>query len=501
VTKKKEAVSQDLSNIELKKVNELKSISTFLDSPDLGVMYTAAGKMMAAPVSRSLLPKVMSLLDTTDATLRKLVFRMAGRNAYGKYIPDLFAVMNNINPAEREQVLQGIEELFTTLGSPSSTTEQKRWISALESLGREHQPTVLGLMAALGKNGTRWVMKKLREHIETISLGSVPKILVFPEKTRKKMMKVLCLQAAKKKLDMLPYICGITTPDTLRFLAPFLQEGKWKDRVQVASTIGVLGISSTSGMVMDIIADTDWRVKQGLLENINIHSSKYPSLIRILGYAVADSHKRVRGLAERQLLLLGQTPCLNSDVETQRKKLLRQYRTQLLRAAPANKDVDSGWLGVEVSEDPIPIFPESEEAAVGAELLSDQPVGVSLEDLSPVTTSAGEEPAAPKIDLMAALLSARKAATPDPTSDTAGRITSIDTAIDTSLPPTDKFLQLLKKLSGKSNRGVSIDKLREEGAAANMTVKEIDKTLSELEKDGIVYRSSKGNVRRADIDL
>jgi hypothetical protein len=500
VTKKK-AASLDLSKIELKKLNELKSISTFLDSPDMGVMYTAAGKMMAAPVCRSLLPKAMSLLDTTDATLRRLVFRMAGRNAYGKYLPDLFTAMKNINPAEREQVLQGIEELFNDPGSPSSTTEQKKWISALETLGKEHQSTVFGIMAALGKNGTRWVMKKLRDQIDTVSLGSVPKILVFPVKTRKKMMKELCLQASKKRFDMLPYICGITTPDTLKFLAPFLQEGKWKDRVQVASTIGSLGISSTSGMVMDIIADTDWRVKQGLLENINIHSSKYPSLIRILGFAVSDSHKRVRGLAERQLLLLGQTPCLNSDVETQRKKLLRQYRTQLLRAAPSNKDVDSRWLGVEVSVDPIPIMPEIEETADAAGLPSDQPVGVSLEDLSPATTSTDEEAVAPKIDLMAALLSARKAATPDQTSDVGGRIAPIEKQIDTSLPATDKFLQLLKKLSGRSNKGVSIEKLREEGAAADMTVKEINKTLSELEKDGIVYRSSKGTVRRADIDL
>ncbi|MCK5239959.1 MAG: hypothetical protein KAR33_10450, partial [Candidatus Thorarchaeota archaeon] len=124
MSKKTSKSAPDLGKIEMKRIREMRSISISLDSPDLGTMYTAAGKLMSYTAAISLLPKAMSLLSTSDATLRRLVYRMAGRNIYGEYIPELFSTMKTINPAEREQVLQGIEELFQTVGSPSSASER-----------------------------------------------------------------------------------------------------------------------------------------------------------------------------------------------------------------------------------------------------------------------------------------------------------------------------------------------------------------------------------------
>jgi hypothetical protein len=161
-----------LRKMEMKKIREMRAISLSLDSPDLGTMYNAAGKLMTYPLGRSLLPKTMSLLGKGDATLRRLMYRTAGRNVYGKYVPELFESMSDINPAEREQVLQVIEEIFQTIGSPSSLPEQKRWMEALEEVGHEHQPTVFGIAATLGKTGARWAKSRIRK-IETISIGTI----------------------------------------------------------------------------------------------------------------------------------------------------------------------------------------------------------------------------------------------------------------------------------------------------------------------------------------
>ncbi|MDF1540549.1 MAG: hypothetical protein P1Q69_16755, partial [Candidatus Thorarchaeota archaeon] len=265
--------SLDLSKLELKRIREMKSISYSLDSPDLGTMYTAAAKLMRYPAAKALLPKAMSLLETPDATLRRLVFRMAGRNVYGEFIPELFKSMKHINPAEREQVLQGIEELFQTTGSPTSSSEQNRWINALATVGHEHQSTVFGIMAALGKSGTNWAKKRVRDNIETISIGTISKLGAFESKVRHDLIKIISASASKKKRELLPYLCDIVDSTSVKLLKPFLEEGKWQDRVHVAKAIGQIGITASTGLVMDIVADPDWRVKQEFLENINIQKS------------------------------------------------------------------------------------------------------------------------------------------------------------------------------------------------------------------------------------
>ncbi|MCK5303579.1 MAG: HEAT repeat domain-containing protein, partial [Candidatus Thorarchaeota archaeon] len=314
----------DITKLEMTKLRELKRIAGSLDSFDLGALYGSAGQLVAHPVARSLLPKVMTLLDDDNQILRKLVFRMAMRNAYGIYLPELFRSMKTLNPAEREQVLQGLEEEFIQGGAPISNNARRQWIAALESLGVEHQPTVFGLMASLGPPGARWAMKKIRDNIKVISLGTVPKVLAFPNGTRRKMIQLLCQMSAESKRELLPYIGGIVDHTTSRYLTAFLRTTSWKDRVHVASAVGRLGIVSTRGIVMDLIADPDWRVKQGLLEYLHIASSKFSSLLRILGYLVTDSHKRVRGLAERSLLMLGAKPCSDSDLDSQRTKIMKR---------------------------------------------------------------------------------------------------------------------------------------------------------------------------------
>ncbi|MHA1636967.1 MAG: hypothetical protein ACTSUB_03025, partial [Candidatus Thorarchaeota archaeon] len=246
---KKKNIFEALAKIEMKKLREMRSISSSLDSPDLGAMYAAAGKSMTLETGKSLLPKTLSLLGSTDATMRRLVYRTAGRNVYGKYVTELFTSMNHINPAEREQVLQGIEELFNTTGTPTTTASVKIWLKALSSVGREHQATIFGIMIALGPQGIKWVTKRINDHIETIAFGTIPKLLLIPEKKKAAIIKTLCQKAANSKQDLLPYIAGILDKTTIRHLSPFLQNGNWQDRVIVAQTIGKLGITSSTGII------------------------------------------------------------------------------------------------------------------------------------------------------------------------------------------------------------------------------------------------------------
>ena len=92
---------------------------------------------------------------------------------------------------------------------------------------------------------------------------------------------------------------------------------------------------------------------------------------------------------------------MESDIEKQRDKLLKQFRTQLLRAAPKNEDIDSSWLGVDVTgEEPIPFLPEDATA--------EGPEGVSLSDISTPEEKV-EAPSKSGLDLMAALLSKKEA--------------------------------------------------------------------------------------------
>jgi hypothetical protein len=241
--------------------------------------------------------------------------------------------------------------------------------------------------------------------------------------------------------------------------------------------------------VLDLIADPDWRVKQELLENVNIPASKFSSLIKLLSYLIGDSHSRVRGQADRLILELGIVECGGSSLEAQRKKLEKQYRVQLLRGASANKDIDSRWLGVDVEEHPIPVISEDADS-----------VGVSLADLQPEAEEEEEE-ASPQLDLMAALLKARDDAAPQEPISAAPVDPDIDIDVEKSLPNTEKFMLVLKKLSKGTKRGISLKRIKKEASSLEMSEEEVDETLGQLERDGLVYRSSRGTIKRVDIEL
>jgi hypothetical protein len=481
---------QDLTKIEKQKMDELRDISWTSDSADLQKMYEAAAKLQSCDIGGSLLAKAMSLLDSKDQFVKKIAYRMAIRNVYGYYIQDFFRKLEEINPAEREQLFLNLEERFEYIGPPVTKTEQKRWINALENLGREHQPIVFGLMKYLGSTGTRWVTKRIRENVKSLTLGAIQKISAYPEKTRKKMIKLLCEKSRKEKRDLLPYITGIIDSSTTCYLAPFLRSDDWQERAEVAKAVAKAGITRASGMVMDIISDTNWRVKQAIAENINLVTSKFTSVTKILGYLVTDSHTRVRHSAEKALLKLGSIPCLGSDIEKQRTKLLKQFRTQLLRAASLNKDIDSSWLGVDIAEgEPIPFIPEGEE----------EPVGVSLSDITALKEKK-EEPSKGGLDLMAALLS-KKEATISPEPELKEEPPKDEEEFNSEMTPTEQFIWILKQESAESGKKVRLSKLRKIAKVYGFTRKKFDKSLSQLEKEGVVYRSGKGTISYVDIDL
>jgi hypothetical protein len=349
-------------------------------------------------------------------------------------------------------------------------------------------------MKYLGRLGKRWVTKRIRENVKSLSLGAIQKISTFPDKTRKNMIKLLCEMAREEKRDLLPYITGITDASTIRYLAPFLRSDDWQERAEVAKAVASSGITRASGMIMDIISDTDWRVKQAIAENVNLVTSKFSSVTKILSYLVTDSHTRVRHSAEKALLKLGSIPCLSSDIEKQRDKLLKQFRTQLLRAAPLNKDIDSSWLGVDITEEePIPFLPEDAETPVSSE----EPVGVSLSDIS---TPKEEEktPSTSGLDLMAALLSKKESTT---TPETKEEPSKTEDEFSSEMAPTDQFIWILKQESAETGEKVRLSKLRKIAKAYGFTKKKFDKALTQLEKEGVVYRSGKGTISYVDIDL
>ncbi|TFG13837.1 HEAT repeat domain-containing protein [Candidatus Thorarchaeota archaeon] len=475
---------------ELEGLRNLRAISNSLDSPDLGVAYTAAAELMQHQAARSLLPKIMSILNVDDLTLRKLNFRFAGMHAFGPYIPSLFQALESINPAEREQVLQSVEEAFSKTGGPLSSLEQKRWVEALDEVGHEHQATVFGIMAHLGRRGARWVGDKIRKQTEIVSYGSVPKILSFRESTAKRMLKTLAKKAAKRKPELLEYICGVVDQSTIGYLAPFLSSGDWKTRAEVAKAIGKIGITSASGIVMEIVSDPDWRVKQALLEKINISDSRLTSLLKIIDCFANDSHVRVRGQAERTLLNLGHAACDEEDLDEQRDRIMRKFRQRLLDAATNNPDIDSNWMGVEVEEHPIPYMAEAD----------DSQKGISLSDIAPSeeeAKSGGSEQAG----LLSALLKAKDSVNSGQKAGSSKRDAPDKLELDDDMSETERFMRLLKYLSGGQDRDVTLEDLHKKAGEANLTEEDLEEALEQLEREGTVYRSKKGAIRRVDMEL
>ncbi|TET10374.1 MAG: hypothetical protein E3J86_05995 [Candidatus Thorarchaeota archaeon] len=465
--------------LEKKALRELSKIAYDIDSPDLGRMYDAVGRLASHQNSRSLLPKAMDLLDHPDQNVKQSAFTVAGKFTFGEYTGEVFNSLKSMNPVEREQVLQGIQEKFNQIGGPESTSELKRWIEALEGLGKEHQPTVFGLMRYLGGPGKRWVTKQIKDNFKNISLGAVPALSGFPGKTKKSLIKLITETASKNRRDMLPFICGIVDQTTYSNLSVFLKESKWQERAEIASAVSASGIKSTSGFVMELVGDPNWQVKQALLKKLNTRISKFSSLLKILSFLVKESNDRVRTQAERTLLLLGSEKCLDTTVREQRRKLENQYRPQLLRAAGANKDLEAVWLGVDLKT----IDPMHDITKKVTEEENNAPI------------VKGEE----KSVLMAALLGAQKQSTAE--SEETQAIHADDLPLDPTIPASSKFLLLLQRMTDKVGKDVPLNDILTKAEEAGITEDEFEEIIVEFEKQGIIYRSSKGTVSYVDIEL
>ncbi|MGY5878664.1 MAG: hypothetical protein RTV31_00380 [Candidatus Thorarchaeota archaeon] len=493
--------------LERKLLKPLQKIAWDIDSPNLGTLYDAVGRLATVQFNRLLLPKAMDLLASPDRNIKQAAYTVAGKNMYGVYLSEFTHALKEMNPAEREQILQGIHEEFSHSGGPTSTSEQKNWIKSLETLGKEHQPSVFGLMIGLGKPGKTWVTKQIRDDIKGITLGTVPRISLFPESDRKGLIKLLCDGAAKNRRDLLPYICGIVDEKTLKYLAVFIRKSEWQERVEIAETVALNGIRTSTGLIMELVADSKWQVKQGLLENLNLESSKLSPLLTVLSHLMAESHSRVRAQAERTLLLLGTTACDGSKITDQRKRLEKQFRSQILKATRTNKDIDVKWLGIERDpSDPMidimkkisPIIDQPESSD------STGPEGVSLADFSkeekpkPEETEAQQLNEEDKSTLLSALLGAQKSSEP------VAPIVIDDPGpqeYDPTIPYGSRFILVLQKTSQEVGKEVPIDVLQSECEKAGLTVKEFKKALAEFEEQGIIYKSSKKTVSYADMDL
>jgi hypothetical protein len=496
------AVSTDLLALETKKLEEMRNAAWNLESARPDMMYEAAQTLTTYSVSRTLLPAAMHYLLADDIFVRKILFRTAGKNIYGDYIPEFFSKLPNLPPAEVAQVLQSIKEAFRENGSPKEKKEIRRWITSLEKLGREHQPGVVELMSALGTSGYRWVARLIRNKLEDLNIGAIASIREFPEKQRISLVRLLCEEASQRKKDLLIYIGGVAEPKSVRHLRPFLSSGKWKDRKEVAKVVGNVGITTASGLVRDLLNDPDWRVKQELAENIEVGNSKLSSLLRIMEILVADSHTRVKRSAGRTLLRMGLEPCIGTDITAQRDKVMKRFRPQLLKAAPLNKEIDSSWLGVDFSgESPIPFIAPDD----AGESAKPQPVG--LGDLaSALSTKAETASPGSEVDLRTALLkkmleSKEPTAMPAEVDESAPKdqATSDTSVIDTSIAPPARFLALMDNLSLTLGKALPIMVMKAKAAEIEMSPEEFDEVLGQLVKEGTVYMVDEDTLRRADI--
>ncbi|TFG32102.1 hypothetical protein EU527_10880 [Candidatus Thorarchaeota archaeon] len=499
----------NIEELEGNALESLRKIAWDIDSPNLGTMYDAVGRLATLETSRLLLPKAMDLLSSNDRNVKQAAYTVAGKNIHGDYVNEFFLKLKEMNPVEREQILQGIEEMFENIGGPISPVEQKNWIKNLETLGREHQPAIFGLMIGLGRPGKSWIRKQIRENIKNITLGAVPKISMFPSRERKQMINLLCEGASKQRRDLLPYICGVVDSSTQKYLATFMRKSQWQERVEIAGAVSASGIVTSSGLIMELVADANWQVKQALLENLNIKKSKFSALLSALSHLVGESHARVRAQAERTLLILGTETCFDSTLEEQQARLEKKFRTQLLKAAQANKDIDASWLGIEREQaDPITEILKritTDEAFEDQRIdRSDDPEGVSLSDLEKQEKqkSKGEVENISEEDkssLLSALLGAKKSSVEEESLPIIEATSQIE--MDPTIPASSRFIFVLQRVSDEIGKDVPLDLLQSKGIAAGLTDEEFFKALAELEEQGIIYRSSKGTVSYVDIEL
>ncbi len=466
----------DLNTLEKKELSHLRNIMWALSSSNKTHMYDAASKITRIFPVRPLLPITMTLLHDDDKYAQKLYFRTAARNMITPYLDEFFRALDTINPAEREQVLQNIEEQFNEDGAPVSASAQKKWVECLTRLDHEHQPTVVGIMVKLGTPGISQIKRMVRQQTDTFSLKSIPKLKALDKRTRSALIKVIC-QKAGDRPEVLSYMKDLIDKSTLKYLLTVLKNGTWQIRSEIAAIAGQLGITSSRGIVMDIIGDENWRVKQSLLENINISKSKFSALTNLLNYLVYDSHARVRSLAEKVLLLMGNIQCIDSDLETQRVKLEKKFRKQLLNAAAANTDIDSKWMGI--SREIIDVIPRLSEEDESTE-------GITLNELS-----EEEEEEEPIVTDLLAALKARQEEVISPT---------IEDFDFTTMSVTDIIIVILKDLA-PDNGAIPIQVLKEKVLEQDISEADFQHALTQLEREGVVYRPKKDTIRSTDIDV
>ena len=166
------------------------------------------------------------------------------------------------------------------------------------------------------------------------------------------------------------------------------------------------------------------------------------------------------------------------------------YRTQLLRAAEANKDLDAGWLGVDMKEvDPMHEIMKrvTEEEVESKEVLIEEPVGFSLSDISSKKETESEEATSlgkeEKSVLMAALLGAQKQSM-DEVEETP-KIDADDLPLDPTIPPNSKFLLLLQRMSERVGKEVPINDLLTKAEESGMTKEEFDEKYPAKQPPGV----------------
>ena len=194
------------------------------------------------------------------------------------------------------------------------------------------------------------------------------------------------------------------------------------------------------------------------------------------------------------------------EINEQRRKIEKQYRPHLLRAAKANKDLDAEWLGVDMKKiDPMHEIMKrvTEEAAEeDSKILADEePVGFTLADIA--SKSQSEE--APIVEdedksiLLSALLGAQKQSTTE--SEETQAIHADDLPLDPTIPASSKFLLLLQRMSDKVGKDVPLNDILTKAEESGITEEEFEDIIVEFEKQGIIYRSGKGTVSYVDIEL
>jgi len=101
--------------------------------------------------------------------------------------------------------------------------------------------------------------------------------------------------------------------------------------------------------------------------------------------------------------------------------------------------------------------------------------------------------------LLSALLGAQKKSIEEP--EVSEAIDMQDLPLDPTIPPTSKFLLLLQRMSEITGKDVPVNDLLIKAEESGMNESEFDDAMNELEKQGIIYRSSKGTVSYVDIEL